>query len=102
MAGMLYLRLFVYHCEAEKKGSTQSKTFKERRLTRGIINPVMIPANIDERAVRHRAARRALCGGNCRSNSASKVVQPVRHSRMLGPRQNRVSTRRSRGIAGGF
>ena len=40
---MLYLPLFVYHCDAPP-GSPQSETFKimERRLLEVIINPAMV------------------------------------------------------------
>jgi putative membrane protein len=44
MAALLYLpRLFVYHCEAERR-SKQSETFKvmERRLLRFIATPAML------------------------------------------------------------
>ncbi len=44
MVGLLYLpRLFIYHCESEKR-SDKSETFKimERRLLRAIMNPAMV------------------------------------------------------------
>ena len=47
MAGLLYLpRLFVYHAESVKKGSSSDKLFTtmESRLLRIIMNPAMIAA----------------------------------------------------------
>lgn len=45
MAGLFYLpRLFVYHAEKGRKGSTLDSTFRvmERRLLRAIMTPAMV------------------------------------------------------------
>ncbi len=44
MAGLLYLpRLYVYHCQAEKKGELdETLKIMERKLLRYIMNPAMI------------------------------------------------------------
>ena len=76
----------VYHCEAEKKARSTPRPSR-RAVDAGIIIPAMILANIDERAVRHRAPRRDLCDGNSRSNSASRARPADSTPRMLAQRQ---------------